>query len=105
MLEFLKMFGLGILYTVLLPFILAYFALFLVYTLLNYIFCDIYTLIFYFFGGGVSRNTKLEKTLQKRKEAMETLENTDENTLDLQEVQIDITPENEPSNIDQGGIF
>ena len=65
------MFGLGVLYTIISPFLLAYFALFLVYTLVSYLICDVYTIIFFFFGGGCSLKTKLEKELEKSKNLAE----------------------------------
>lgn len=66
MLEFFKLFGQGILYTILSPFILAYFAIFLAYTMLNYLVCEVYSVVSFFFGGGCSKKTKLERELEKQ---------------------------------------
>lgn len=65
--EFLKTFGLGILYTIASPFALAFFSLFLIYTFLNYIVCEVYNASTFFLGKGCSRYTKLEKHYKKMK--------------------------------------
>ncbi len=67
MLEFIKMFGLGIVYTILLPFIVVYFVLFLLYTFFNYLICEVYTGVMFFFGGGCTMETELDKRLMKKK--------------------------------------
>ena len=50
MLEFIKMFGMGIVYTILSPFILAFFLLFVVYSLFNYLVCEFIYLGGFFLG-------------------------------------------------------
>jgi hypothetical protein len=63
MLEFIKMFGLGILYTVLFPFIVAIFALYIVYVFGNYLVLEAINLFGFFFGYSFSVETELEKKL------------------------------------------
>ena len=57
MLEFIKMFGLGILYTLLLPFIVAIFGCYLVYVFFNYLVIEAKTLFGFFFGYTFSETT------------------------------------------------
>ena len=68
MLEFIKMFGLGILYTILLPFILMVFAGYLVYVFFNYLVVESMALFGFFFGYTFSDETELEKELILMKE-------------------------------------
>lgn len=68
MLEFIKMFGLGILYTILFPFILVFFALCLVYVLINYIVNELINFLGFFFGRTFTVETELEKKLREMKE-------------------------------------
>ena len=60
MLEFIKMFGLGVLYTILLPFIVAFFALSLVFVFSNYLVLEAKTLFGFFFGYTFTTETELE---------------------------------------------
>lgn len=69
MLEFIKMFGLGILYTILFPFIVVIFAAFLVYVFGDYLFLEIKTLVGFFFGYTFSTDTELEIKLKEMKES------------------------------------
>ena len=73
MLEFIKMFGLGILYTILSPFILLFFLCFVVYSFFNYLVFEVINLGGFFFGRKFSVETSLEKELARRKK--EKLEN------------------------------
>lgn len=68
MLEFIKMFGLGIVYTILFPVLVVIFAVYLVYVLCNYLVIEIYNCVSYFFGYTFTTETKLEKELTKIKE-------------------------------------
>lgn len=68
MLEFIKMFGLGILYTILFPFIVAIFALYLVYVVGNYLVLEAINFFGFFFGYTFTTETELEKKLVKMKE-------------------------------------
>ena len=63
MLEFIKMFGLGILYTLLFPFIIVIFALYIVYVFGNYLVLEAINLFGFFFGYSFSVETELEKKL------------------------------------------
>lgn len=72
MLEFIKMFGLGILYTILFPFIVAIFALYLVYVFFNYLVMELISFFGFFFGYTFTVETELERQLAKMKEASET---------------------------------
>ena len=76
MLEFIKMFGMGILYTILSPLILAFFLLFVVYSFINYLVCEGINLGGFFLGKRFEAKTKLEKDLARAKEedAQETVE-------------------------------
>ena len=67
MLEFIKMFGLGILYTILFPFILVFFALCLVYVILNYFVMEIINFFGFFFGHTFTTDTELDKKLKEIK--------------------------------------
>ena len=69
MLEFIKMFGLGILYTILFPFIVAIFALYLVYVVGNYLVLETINFCGFFFGYTFTTETELEKKLAEMKEA------------------------------------
>lgn len=68
MLEFIKMFGLGILYTILFPFIVVFFALVLVGVLINYLVLEVINLSGFFFGNTFTVETKLDKKLKQMKE-------------------------------------
>lgn len=68
MLEFIKMFGLGILYTILFPFILVFFALVLVFMLLNYLVMETVNCVGFFFGHTFTVETELDKELKRMKE-------------------------------------
>lgn len=65
MLEFIKMFGLGILYTILSPIILAVFLLFVVYSLFNYLVFEVINFVGFFAGKRFSAETALDKKLKK----------------------------------------
>lgn len=69
MLEFIKMFGMGILYTILSPLILAFFLLFVVYSFGNYLVCEGIYLGGFFFGRRFLDKTKLELKYEKEKES------------------------------------
>lgn len=71
MLEFIKMFGMGILYTILSPVILAFFLLFLVYSIFNYLVCEAIYLGGFFFGRKFDDKTELEKKYLKLKKEKE----------------------------------
>lgn len=68
MLEFIKMFGLGILYTILFPFIVVVFALSLVYVFVNYLVMESLTIFGFFFGYTFTVETELEKKMREMKE-------------------------------------
>ena len=67
MLEFIKMFGLGILYTLFLPFIIVIFVVYLIYVFFNYLVIESKTLFGFFFGYTFSEETELEKKLEMLK--------------------------------------
>lgn len=71
MLEFIKMFGLGIIYTVLSPLILAFFLLFVIYSLFNYLVCECINLGGFFLGKRFTEETELDKQYKKMKKAKE----------------------------------
>lgn len=77
MLEFIKMFGLGILYTILFPFLVIIFALFLVYVFVDYIVLEIKTLVGFFFGYTFTTDTELELQLEELKEAKSEVQEND----------------------------
>ncbi|MBR3891299.1 MAG: hypothetical protein IKJ30_04420 [Bacilli bacterium] len=68
MLEFIKMFGLGVLYTVLSPVFLLVFLLFVVYSLFNYLVFEVINVIGFFAGKRFTEETDLDKKLKKMKE-------------------------------------
>lgn len=79
MLEFIKMFGLGILYTILFPFIVVFFVLVLVGVLINYLVLEVINLSGFFFGNTFTVETKLDKKLrQMKEEAKKALEKDNE---------------------------
>jgi len=82
MLEFIKMFGLGILYTILFPFIVAIFALFLVYGLFNYFVLECINLFGFFLGYTFTVETELDRKLDEMKYESEQ-ENGEEGKLQL----------------------
>ena len=61
------MFGLGILYTLLFPFIAAIFVLFLVYALFNYLVLECINLFGFFLGYTFTVETELDKKLEDMK--------------------------------------
>lgn len=67
MLEFIKMFGLGVLYTVLSPIILLIFVLFIVYSFFNYIVFEVINAVGFFAGKKITDETDLDKKLKKMK--------------------------------------
>ena len=67
MLEFIKMFGLGMLYTLLFPFIIVIFALYVVYVFGNYVVLELTNFFGFFFGYSFSTETELEKKLVNMK--------------------------------------
>lgn len=69
MLEFIKMFGLGILYTLLLPFIVASFAVFVIYAIFNYLVLECVNLFGFFFGYTFTTETDLERKLDRMRES------------------------------------
>ena len=71
MLEFIKMFGMGILYTILSPIIVAFFLLFVVYSVFNYLVCEAIYLGGFFFGRKFDDKTELEKKYLKLKKERE----------------------------------
>lgn len=71
MLEFIKMFGLGVLYTILFPFLVIIFAAFLVYVFADYLFLEVKTLVGFFFGYTFTTETELELKLKEMKEEKE----------------------------------
>lgn len=79
MLEFIKMFLLGIFYTLISPLILLFFLLFVVYSLGNYLVCEVINLSGFFLGKRFVAETDLEKTMararKKKREEAEMKEN------------------------------
>jgi hypothetical protein len=67
-LEFIKMFGIGVLYTLLSPFILAFFLIFVVYSIVNYLVFEVINLGGFFLGKRFTTETELEKKLAKMKQ-------------------------------------
>ncbi len=65
MLEFIKMFGLGILYTILFPLMVVFFGIVLVYTVLNYLVLEVINFVGFFFGNTFTTETELEKKLKE----------------------------------------
>ena len=63
MLEFIKMFGLGMLYTLLCPFIVVIFVLYLIYVFFNYLVLEAINIFGFFFGYTFTVETELEKKL------------------------------------------
>ena len=63
MLEFIKMFGLGILYTILFPFIVAIFGAYVVYVFFNYLVLELVSIFGFFFGYTFTPETELERKL------------------------------------------
>jgi hypothetical protein len=71
MLEFIKMFGMGIFYTIISPIVLVFFALFLIYSLFNYLVCEAINLSGFFFGKRFTAQTTLDKECNKIKKEKE----------------------------------
>ena len=71
MLEFIKMFGMGILYTILSPLILLFFLVFVVYSVFNYLVCEVIYLGGFFMGRKFEEETKLDRELKKIKKERE----------------------------------
>ena len=65
MLEFIKMFGMGIFYTIMSPIILVFFALFLIYSFFNYLVCEVINLSGFFLGRKFTPQTALDKDCAK----------------------------------------
>ena len=92
MLEFIKMFGLGMLYTILFPFILVIFAGYLVYVFGSYLVMESITFFGYFFGYTFSEEKELEKKLREMKEESDVKKNdVEENVKHVEEVKEEIT--------------
>lgn len=68
MLEFIKMFGLGIIYTLLSPLFAAILLLVIIYSTINYLVLEIINLSGFFFGRRVVAETDLDKQLKSVKE-------------------------------------
>ena len=75
MLEFIKMFGLGILYTILFPFIVVIFGLYLVYVFLNYLVLETMNIVGFFVGYSFTVETSLEKKMLEMKQPSENEKN------------------------------
>ena len=71
MLEFIKMFGLGVLYTIAFPVVVVVFAIYLVYAFFNYLVMESITLFGFFFGYTFSTETETERVLREKKEEVE----------------------------------
>ena len=71
MLEFIKMFGMGIFYTIVSPIVLAFFVLFLIYSFFNYLVCEIINLSGFFLGKKFKAQTQLDKEYLKIKKERE----------------------------------
>lgn len=69
MLEFIKMFGLGILYTILFPFIVVFFAVVLVYVVINYLVHEVVNFFGFFLGHTFTTDTALDIKLKEIKAA------------------------------------
>lgn len=78
MLEFIKMFGLGVLYTILFPFIVVIFAAYLVYVFGNYLVIECITIFGFFFGYTFTTETELEEKLREMKENNEKKDETED---------------------------
>lgn len=89
MLEFIKMFGLGILYTILFPFIVAIFALYLVYVIGNYLVLEAINVCGFFFGYTFTTETELERQLVEMKEGPKAVSES-ANTSDVFAVQDEV---------------
>ena len=74
MLEFIKMFGLGILYTLLFPFMVVIFLLYVAYVFINYLVLEITNFFGFFFGYTFTVETELESKLASMKIKPETEE-------------------------------
>ena len=68
------MFGMGILYTILSPIILLVFLLFVIYSFINYLVCEVINLSGFFFGKRFVAETELEKSLIRAKEEVKSEE-------------------------------
>ena len=71
MLEFIKMFILGMLYTILFPLLVVVFACYLAYVFINYIVMESVNIFGFFFGYTFSEETDLERKLREMKEEQE----------------------------------
>lgn len=76
MLEFIKMFGLGVLYTLLFPLIVVIFLLYTIYVFCNYLVLEVINLVGFFFGYSFSTETELERRLHSGKRKESSKENT-----------------------------
>lgn len=68
MLEFIKMFGLGIVYTLLSPIFALILLVVIAYSVVNYLVLEVINLSGFFFGRRVVAETKLDKQLKLSKE-------------------------------------
>ena len=84
MLEFIKMFGLGVLYTLLFPFIVVIFALFFVYVLGNYLVLEAINVCGFFFGYTFTTETELDDRLQQLKDEGGSSSPSDSKDLELE---------------------
>lgn len=96
MLEFIKMFGLGILYAILFPFIVLIFALYLVYVFVNYLVIECLTLFGFFFGYTFTVETELERKLREIKE------NNEKSKEEVKEISYEYDPSVGEVNIEEG---
>ena len=78
MLEFIKMFGMGIFYTIMSPIILVFFALFLIYSLFNYLVCEVINLSGFFLGRRFTAQTSLDKECNRLKKEKDSSVETEE---------------------------
>ena len=87
MLEFIKMFGMGILYTILSPVILLVFLIFVAYSIVNYFVCEVIYLSGFFMGKRFEEQTKLDKALAKRRKEKKELLNAQYSEISNNEVE------------------
>lgn len=68
MMEFLKLLGYGVLYTVLSPFYIAFFVLNMIYSFFVYIFMEITSVVVFFMGRSYFKDDFETQKLKKKKE-------------------------------------
>ena len=68
MLEFIKMFGLGIIYTLVFPVLVVIFSGFVVFTFINYLVKEVVNFFGFFMGYSFTVETELEQQLEKMRE-------------------------------------